>query len=295
MLLVSFGNYLLAGLEFLKSLPVASISDPINPGSSFAIHPGSGLTRVNGRFGKLPLSKTSRQFPSNVLEIATPSPRALPTPISTATFDPTTISFQTGTGALVALILLVVLWSFSLLALSLTYKPVLLAVRAWLAALHCCVVQIARAVSLDIVRVVISVAFDLKQICHRTLDRVTGVVSTLFCNIQNILAIAQTLVYSYFKFSIAFIPYNQRALLSFGSFAAIINIIQPFLLWDIDIPYIDLLLLIAASPAIASSCILLAVLLGVIKPHCPNPPFIKIVYPADMVAGRRVNPPNRFL
>jgi hypothetical protein len=297
MFLVSFGNYLLAGFKFLGSLPVASISDPANPGSFFAIHPGVGLAHINGGLVDIRFSsKTVPEFPTNILEIATPSHRALPTPFSTATFDPRIISSQTGTGALVALNLLVVLWLFSLLALSLTYKPALFAIRTWLATLHCCAVETIHTISQSVVRIVLSINFDLTMLCYGALDSLAAAATGLVCNIQNILNTVQTLAYSRFKSTVTFALHNLRVPLCFGLVAAITNIIQQ-ITWfcDINIPSVDVLLVIAASPAVAASSILFAVLLGFINPSRPNPPFITIVHPADMVAGMRVKQPKRFL
>ncbi|KAF8505223.1 hypothetical protein JB92DRAFT_3122586 [Gautieria morchelliformis] len=127
--LAMLGDYVLAGLELLRSLPVTSFLDAESLGFSFYIHPGACLARVNGRFVQLPCPpKTTYQIPCPSKTSTSPSIGALHTCVNSATFSTAAITSQSSTGALVAVNLLVILWLLTLLALSLTYKPVRLVV-----------------------------------------------------------------------------------------------------------------------------------------------------------------------
>lgn len=285
---VMLGNFVLAGLELLKSLPVSSIVDPASPGSSFAIHPRRGLIRVNGQFVQLPMpaSKTTYQAPTTVLEFANPSSRALPTPTTTATFDAATLPSQSGTGVLVALNLLVILWLLSLLALSLTYKPVLLAVSIWLANLRRRVLKTSCVVAQSIVRVVL--------LAKSRLDPLVDMVSGVICGVQDVLDAAQAAVYWHVRSAVKYFIKSSRVLLPVGAVVALIDLVHTIsVVCDITIPYADILLVVAACPAAAVSCIFIAVLAGVIKP-VPSTLAPTVEHEADFLAGMRIQR-NRFM
>jgi hypothetical protein len=245
--LAKLGDYVLAGLEFLRNLPVTSFLDPESLGSSFAIHPGACRARINGRFVQLPCpSRTTYQPPTTVLELASPSSGALPTPIRSVVFDTVAITSQSSTGALAALNLLVILWLFTLLALFLTYKPVLTTARIWIA-----------------------------NLCRPVLNATTSVVLSA-------------------KPTIRLFEKHQRVLWTIVALAAALDVVQTLSFnQGIVILYADILLVIAASPAMVAAGILTAVLLGFITPASEAPPALE-VGTADFVAGMRTQR-KRFL
>ena len=285
------GNYFQAGIEFLGNLPVASILDLASFGSMFAIRTDNGCARAGGRFFEFPPStKTTPQSPTAVIDIPTPSQLARPLPIASTTFDAADLMPQSSSGALTSLMILVVLWLFCLFALALTYKPVQVAVRTWITNLCHRVAQTTCLVSRNIAHVTSFAAFKLARIYDVVLNSLVNAISTQASHTRRILNITTLVCYSQIKTSTAFVLEHQPVLASFGSVAAFANIIQQLSFFcDIPILYTDILLVIAAAPSIAASCILSAVLLGLIKPASSTLPPVVVARRAGFVAGMRVS------
>lgn len=277
-------KYVLAGLEFFRSLPVASIVDPTSLGSSFAIHPGKGLIRINGKFIQFPLpsSKTTYRPPTTILEFANPSSRAVPTPTTVTTFDPAALASQSGTGILVALNLLLILWLLSLLALSLTYKPILLTVCTCFTTLRRRILEITCIVTQSIMGLVLSAKIQLNILVN--LNNVQYVLYTL----RNPWNVSQALAHSHLKPAVKLALRSLRVLLPIGVLVAIVDMVHAIRFFcDITIPYADILLVIAASPAAVVSFILFGFLAGIFKP-VTSTRASAVEHEADFLAGKRV-------
>ncbi|KAF8480654.1 hypothetical protein JB92DRAFT_3133071 [Gautieria morchelliformis] len=183
-----------------------------------------------------PPSKTTHQPPTAVLQLAGPSiSRALPTRINAATFSTAAITSRSS-NALTAVKLLVIMWLFTLLALSLTYKPVRLVARR-----------------------------SLTNLCRQVRQVTTWIVLSA----KSAITTSSSAVYADILVEKIVFPYADILFKTIQSAAA-------WDVADIVVPYADIVLVIAASPAVFVAGVLIAVLLGFIKPTSDIPPAFEV-------------------